>query len=546
MKRIIYAFGALTCLVTLPASAQVDKSVEVTQAFIPQVESATKPMMEPDMTDDAYITPDIDYAITPISIHTELDSTPYKPVEMNYWEYRRQNHYYAKVGAGYPFKSVVDLYASKNYTNSGYVMGYVNHDGDYSDIKNDYGVNSNAVSYHIGTGAAAGLYLGQRTLEGLFSYDRDYWSRYATIGSSDEHPIYQDLGFGLRFGDNFSDLSRFNISIGGSLDYMWSESGYESLTYAAKLSMAKEIGSGYIRFDSDYRGVDSDRDYSSNTFGAGLLYGIDRENVSMSAGVKYYYDSISGDVSHYILPTFSIDYDLFDRALIAYIDLDSGLDFNDFASLVDANPYVIAGVSIPESTLSYDLSLGLKGAVASEKLTYDMRVGYIWSKNNLDWAYVESYINATDSYNGYAASCSEQNYFNLSADFDYRVTPKLSFDFGYQFNNYADCDDLSWENGLAKSTLSVGGEYDFGRLSLAVGCDMLSRRYVTAIGLNSSLYSIIEIPTTFDLRVNVEYSTRGGAVIFADLNNLLNQDLYNFARYREYGVGAVVGVKFVF
>ncbi len=59
-------------------------------------------------------------------------------------------------------------------------------------------------------------------------------------------------------------------------------------------------------------------------------------------------------------------------------------------------------------------------------------------------------------------------------------------------------------------------------------------------------YSVVEIPEAFDLSFGAEYSLRESISIFANMTNLLNSELYQWARYREYGVGAMVGVKIEF
>lgn len=537
----ICAVVALTYLMVIPASAQVDKSVEVTQAFIPQVERATKPMLEPDMTDDAYITPDIDYSITPISIHSEIDSTPYKPVEMNYWEYRRQNNYYAKLGGGYPFRSVADLYASKSEANSGYVMGFVNHNGDYSDIKSDYGVDQDATSYHIGVGSTAGLYLDKRVLEGAVRYDRDEWSRYASECSVDERPLYQSLRFDGFFGDNYSDWSRWNMSLRAGVDYMWSGADYDGTTYGAKFDMGREAWNGHLKFGADFRGVYASDSYVERTFGAFANYSLVGDVARFSVGMSYYHDYIEGDGSNYFIPQVSFECDLADEQMVTYLSLDGEMGYNDFASLVDRNPYLVSGMYAPKSSLDYDLMLGVKGLLAQDRLMYDLHIGYSSTLNDLYWAYTER-----SDYNGYLVDCADLQNFNLAVNMRYSATPKLSFEVDYKVSNYSDSDDISWKNGLPTNELRLGGDYKLGRFSIGADCEILSRREFSAYYTNRADVSTIEIPTTFDLGVDMEYKTKGRTTIFVDLNNLINQDLYNYARYREYGIGAVAGVKILF
>ena len=159
MKKmlIVAAFAAV-----LPqlAAAQVEKQVEVTKAYVPKVESASKLAVQPDMTDTARMRPEIDYTITPLSLRTTLSPRPIRPATVTYWEFNRPLPFYLKAGAGYPLNSVLDFYASSQNPSTGYVVGYVNHEGRYADIKNDFGVKNNSTRMFNRIGAAAGKYFG--------------------------------------------------------------------------------------------------------------------------------------------------------------------------------------------------------------------------------------------------------------------------------------------------------------------------------------------------------------------------------------------------
>ena len=71
MKRILFA-AALLAALPCSVSAQVEKRVEVTKAYVPSVESAAKLAVVPDMTDTVKMRPEIDYTITPLSLQTTL------------------------------------------------------------------------------------------------------------------------------------------------------------------------------------------------------------------------------------------------------------------------------------------------------------------------------------------------------------------------------------------------------------------------------------------------------------------------------------------
>lgn len=144
MKKLLLAALLLAALPRMGA-AQVEKQVEVTKAYVPRVGSAAKLPVEPDMTDTTRIRPEIDYTITPLSLQTTLTTRPIRPATVTYWEFNRPQPFYLKAGAGYPLNSVLDFYASTQNPSTGYLIGYVNHEGRYADIENDFGGKYNSL-----------------------------------------------------------------------------------------------------------------------------------------------------------------------------------------------------------------------------------------------------------------------------------------------------------------------------------------------------------------------------------------------------------------
>ena len=99
MKKMLIV-AALAAVLPQLAAAQVEKQVEVTKAYVPKVESASKLPVQPDMTDTARMRPEIDYTITPLSLRTTLSTRPIRPATVTYWEFNRPLPFYVKAGAG--------------------------------------------------------------------------------------------------------------------------------------------------------------------------------------------------------------------------------------------------------------------------------------------------------------------------------------------------------------------------------------------------------------------------------------------------------------
>ena len=165
-------------------NAQVEKRVEVSKAYVPSVEHATKLAVRPNMVDTAAIQPEIDYSITPLTLETQLATRPIRPATITYWEFDRPLPFYLKAGAGYPLNSALDLYVSTQNPDIGYALGYINHDGRYGRIPYTPDGDHSALWMDNRVGVAAGKYIGRHVLEGEVSYRNRIIDRSATISTT--------------------------------------------------------------------------------------------------------------------------------------------------------------------------------------------------------------------------------------------------------------------------------------------------------------------------------------------------------------------------
>ena len=380
MKRyiIIYAATAVAAAMAfVPALAQdtqssMNKQVEVTKMYVPDIAPAQKLAIEPDMTDTVKIRPDIDYSITPLSWQTNLTTEKFRPATMTYWDFNRPRNFYLKAGVGYPLLSEGDLYASTQNPDTGFLTFYVNHHGRYDNIANYFGKKYDSRSMNNRIGLNLGWYAGKRILEGDFSYDIDSYHRYAGSKLTDGNPTERESKFAeavgdkvstgllngsIRFGDDFIDLSRvnFNIGVRGSLFSDWSdlrvmntfqtpaEAGFDDVRYAeysygASAAIARKFGGHTISADVDYdsyRGTKIHRDYGDNTLRAGLRYGLDGGKVEFVLGADYYYDKLRSDAeaSHYVTPYLRMRFNVSRKGrFVPFIEADGQLRNNRWMS----------------------------------------------------------------------------------------------------------------------------------------------------------------------------------------------------------------------
>ncbi len=197
------------------SSAQANKQVEVTKAYIPQVGDARKPAIEVDMTDTVKLRPEIDYTITPRTWRSSLQVRDFEAARANFWDYERPKKFFARLGAGYPLTTLGDLYFTTHNPKVGYAGAYVNHEGDFEPRSTAFGgerlTAARSGSMRNRIGARGGLFVGRHTAAIDIDYRYDMFHRYAAAGSP--RLDYGDAGGAVRFGDDFADLSRVNFDV---------------------------------------------------------------------------------------------------------------------------------------------------------------------------------------------------------------------------------------------------------------------------------------------------------------------------------------------
>ncbi len=557
MKKLIYT--ALTAaLLPLAASAQVEKRVEVTKNYVPSVESAPKLAITPDMTDTVKMRPDIDYTVTPLSLQTTLQTRPIRPATVTYWEFNRPRNFYIKAGAGYPFNSVFDFYASSQNPGTGYVVGYVNHEGRYARIENDYGVKNNSTRMLNRIGAAAGKYFGKRTLEGELAYENRLYHRY---GNETEYAGYVpgarvdfgDATAAFRFGDDFYDLSRVNFEVGvvGSFfaGYPETTDGKHrpnQTTLGVNGKIAKAFGRHRFSLGLGYEYMGGNEEYGNidqQQIRAGLRYGIDGGLVHAEVGVDYYHDAVSGEnAANYIIPYTRLSFDVGKAAFCPFLEIDGGVYDNSARSLSRLNPYASYNLWMPKSSVDYGGRLGFGGTLWQNKFDYRIYAAATLHDNHIYWY---------GAYDGLAYTMGKfgrQTEMSINGELTWRPVGDFRMGLGlhgYTYNNA----DTDLKSGAPAFRGELTARYDHRKITIGAGVYMQGvRKWTAAVnaipaGTTTSVY---ETPFAYDVRFDFGWKVSQTVTVFAEGRNLANCKLYEYPYMPEYGVNFTAGVKLNF
>ena len=550
------------------AQAQVAKQVEVTKAYVPSLEPATKLHIAPDMTDTTQLRPEIDYTVTPLSLETSLSTRPIRPATVTYWEFNRPQPFFLKAGIGYPLQSVLEFNASTQNPGTGYALGYLQHEGRFGRVKNDFGVKNYATRMMNRVGGAAGLYWGRRVVEADLNYRlrRDcrygmYYPKGSPIPGDKLH--YSDANFAVRLGDDFLNLQRFNFEVAllGSLfmdnsDPLFEQHKSNQMDLGANLRMARAWRSGRFDVRAAYRLMDGRKGlkgYDEQLLMAGLSYGVTRSRLLLEVGADFYHDRIrrmeqEREAENYILPELKMEWSLARKALKPFVNLESGFSTNDFRSLTEENPYLLTALWGAKPTIDYDLKAGLKGSFGRDRFAYRLYVQLLHRRNHNYW--VMPVLHAampTHYFGGWMTLCQDDlSAAGLGGELSYRPTTSLLFEVSALLRSFEE--EGALPVAQPELTGAFGMRYEHPKFRLGVRAAVMSERAWAYVSTDAP-YQVkgrFESPFAVDVQLDFEWIFSPTITGFVEGRNLANQSLYRFANYPEYGIHALVGVKMSF
>lgn len=578
MKRVI-SISLFALLACAGVSAQVAKQVEVTKNYAPSVSQATKLAIAPNMADTVTLRPEIDYTITPRSFSSTLGTHRFKPASVTYWEYMKEYSFYMKLGVGYPLNSVADVYASTHRADVGYIMGYVNHRGQYSKIRmtdlfdgSSYRNNSQQMVNRVGVNA--GKYFGRYTLSGDIYYQSDIYHRYPLRSDYDRREInFEDVNLKLRFGDSFVDLKRLNFDVYGSVDFyndksktFVEDSKYQQIDATAGVKFARRLATR-SRFSAsiDYRGYYGLKDlssYSNNILSATLLYGYNSGRLlDLKAGLTYSFDHTTSAAKtnrNYVMPYLYVGLNVRNKGtFVPYIELDGEVINNSYYSLLKRNPYVEIlgsdGAGMPDfmhslpNTAKYNVRFGVSGHTRNSKFAYRFYANMSFLENSIYWYNVNQLF--------FNAEVARENVWSVNAELDYKPVSQLLLSMQVRGLIYTNFSTVNSAHPPVEAKLRL--RYTHKKFAIGASAELQGVSKWTCINNpvfvgrsddeNAALErDTVTVPASVDVGLTFDWYVSDKCTVFVEGNNLANMNIYRWVYYREYGANFTAGVKVQF
>ncbi|MCC8088131.1 MAG: hypothetical protein LIO79_02555 [Rikenellaceae bacterium] len=560
MNRRLTISTLLVAVTVIPLAAQNDlnKEVTVTRAYEPSVSESFKMGLTPDMVDTTKMVPEFNYEVTPYPLDYGFAVSPINPVNFNTVDSRVYLPFYVKLGAGGPLQSILEASYGSHISKTATVGAILKHYGQYSRIRNDADVKSDAQATFNSLSLFADKRFGSDlVLSGKIDYGFDNVTRYGYYNYENPIPVsfdtsrkglaqhFHDIGGGFTVGNTFADLSKFNFRIGAGINYFADKFKYDEFEWNAgvKLSVAAGYHS-HINIDAGYSSVQGENKldaYSDDIFTAGAGYGFDNGVLRFDIGAAYgYYHTEGNSKENKFLPKVSIELDLFEGNLTPYVFVDGTAERHDYRNLSKANPYVINGLSLP-TAVEYTGRVGAKGLLFGA-LRYDISGGY---SINDDFHFFVNYYDLYHYGNVFSALTDKAKIWDgkISLDADiYRsfgVYASARF-YSYDLDNFNDAGDVpDWE-------LNFGFKYKFrNTFFFDLGIDLFGERIFYEYQYNNML-NAVKSDDYIDLYVNMDYYINRQFGVFVAGKNLLNRKLYRYNHYPLLGINIMGGVKYSF
>lgn len=558
MKRLLSILILLCCATT--AVAQVSKQVEVSKDYTPTVNSAQKLALIPDMTDTVKMEPEIDYSITPRTYTTSLMTKNFRPATIAYWDYKRMRPLYVKAAFGVPLSSEADAYLSTYNKDRGYAMVYGNHWGDY---RNRYNLNDEKVKENTSqmsnrVGGRAGLFVGRHVAEIDIYGDHQMRHRYPSTGAM--------IGFGemqgkIRFGDDFTDLKRwnFNIEAGGgffshkSRDFEQQEKFSQS-NFDINAAVGKMMGQGHmLKITAGYSGYYGGKmldDYKNNSLTVGMRYGFSGRRTNLIIGADYVYDKVelSTESPHHVLPYMRLTWNKFTERFVPYAEVDGEFRRHNFAAMIYENPYLLADsrfaslISSTPNEMQYNARVGMGGNLGKGIFSYNLSLTLSFASDHAYW-----YTDGAD----YSFETAYQN--SMHIDGGMKIRPAGWFEAEltagvYAFEDYGDyyANRPNFEAALDLRVITNELKIDIN-FGYAGGIKWMTlAESVNENGEAVKSFGYVKTDNVFNLGLRAEWRICERLAVFAEGRNLTGSRIYEWLNYYQNTPQGLLGVKMTF
>ncbi len=517
--------------------------------------------------DSAIRIPGVTYEILPVQMPATFHTETIKAANLTVVEKLNKLYRgYIKAGAGSHLNGLADVYynedrsrtrqwglRARHFTSSGGIKKYA-HSG-FSDTK------LMMQGYR---------FMWEHRLSGSFEWDRNVHHFYG-LPAADTMAVKDSIRQRFHRFHIHADLSSFlqddnKLNYSGGVDYYHfgtlenaSEHHVILRGSAVKKLEHQDYFGGRISLDiNTFRPVGLqalysdtptpvDPDYSGSAiFKINPFFKTEHKKYNLHFGgvIAGYIESV-GDFFFY--PDIEARYSLFDDILIPYAGLKGDLERNNFRTLADENPFVLANVELRPTRAPFHLYGGFRGTFSS-RTTFNTRVALSRQKDFVLFVN-DSLFTAGNQFN--VVYDAQTDVLNITGEIAYQQNEKLRMHLRGDFFNYNLSDEeKAWH--LPDYRFTLGIHYDLKdaimvRSNIFVNGARYARVSSSAEGAteNNSVY-FLKLKPYVDANLSVEYRYTKRLSLFLDINNVAGQRIHRWHNYPTQRFTAMGGLTWSF
>jgi len=551
------------------------EEVNVVKAYTPTISDASKIQESPVLDDEGNAKKEtIKYSIFSFPVASTF--TPAKGKAEGVEKEAKEKFFsnYLTLAAGNYGTLNAELFVNQELAKNDYVGGMFRHfssQGGINDIKLDdwfydtaldltYGANYEKMSWNLDLGYQNQVY-NWYGLPMNFGSTLTPGDRNNLIAGIDSKHAYNGISLGGKvnfnegaFKDASMKFSHFSDSFGSSENRFYVKPALE-FDVADQL-VKTDIIVDYVggSFDKNYEETNTAKiKYGFTNLGIAPSFNFNENgwNVKLGASLFYSIDKQNEDNKFLIYPNVSVSYPVVEDLMIFYAGAEGSLEQNSYMDFVKENPFLSPTLTIAPTDKQYQISVGLKGKLASS-VSYNIQGSYNNERNkalfrshdytesntNEDYAFGNSFQVVYDDVKTYSFSA------NLKADFSENV----NFGIGGTFSSYKNSVEQEAWNLPA---IEINSSIDFNITpKWYAGAKLFYVGERKDIQTNLSDALVVTSPTKLgsyiDLNSHVGFKYNSQLTAFLKLNNMTNKSYQKWMNYPVQGFQVMIGANYKF
>jgi len=557
INKMIWALTALFILLLpsfqLEAQEKIEKRVQVTKAYQPDIKDAYKISELPDITDTTHVTTDFNYYLLPRRLETDVEVEPIPAATMVGEPLTELYSSYLKMGMGHKIAPLVE-FSLTNKRSRDHALGVLlRHHSSTGKVTLDNEERAPAGYARSRARLFGKKFYDNAVLDGNLGvrsntrYFYGYDTRVDTSLYDDKQAIKQNFfrfeaGAGLK--STYIDSSHLNYDF--QLDYQYLGDRFESRENRVKFTggLDKYYDQNHLGFHSEvtYLNREFTYDTTSNTlvhfqpwvarFGDGWR---------VRGGVKFFADVVNGNTHARFFPVANVEYDIISQYIIPYGGVDGKIDLNSYDRITRENPFVLPGLHVKNTNYKLIFFGGLKGNL-SASVYYNARFRYSFFD---DLYFFVNDVNSTGgAANQFNVEYHDGERMNLFGELGIDLSDQLHINLEgnyYKFVLYHD-QARAWHKPVYDMTLSA--RYNLRDKIIAEADVFVSGDRWAKSGRRFGEETKLE--GFVDMNMKLEYRYSKVLSGYVKLQNILSNNYSIWNNYPVYGLHAYAGITYSF